>query len=151
MHLRAYDAADGQALPRLFYDTVHTVCAKDYTPAQLNAWAPPQPDPSAWDAALRGGTTLVAEENGVILGFGTIRADGYLDLLYVQKDHQGRGVGNILCDFLEGLYPVTIVTVHASKTARAFFEGRGYRLLHPRQAVRRGETLVNYVMELEVG
>lgn len=150
MRLRLYRAGDLPALLVLFYDTVHTVCAGDYTPAQLDAWAPKEREEAAWDASLRSRTTLVAEEDGVLLGFGNIGSDGYLDLLYVHKDHQGRGVAAVLCNFLETLYPVEKVTVHASETARPFFEKRGYRVLRPQQVERRGQVLTNYVMEKEL-
>lgn len=150
MDLRSFRPGDAPALYRLFYDTVHTVCAGDYTPAQLDAWAPETAGEAAWEAALRSRTTLVAEENGGILGFGSIGPDGYLDLLYIHRDHQRRGVAAVLCDFLETLYPVDRITVHASKTARPFFENRGYRVLRPRQVERRVQVLTNYVMEKEL-
>lgn len=150
MELRLYRPVDCPALVRLFYDTVHTVCAADYFPAQLDAWAPPGPDMAAWDYSLQSRTTLVAEEHGVILGFGNIGPDGYLDLLYVHRDHQRQGIAAVLCDLLETLYPVDRVTVHASKTARPFFERRGYHVLRPRQVERRGQSLTNYVMEKEL-
>ncbi len=151
MKIRQYRSADCAALMDLFYQTVHTVCAKDYTPAQLDAWAPKQADRAAWDKKFRSQTTLVAEDDGkAVLGFGAIGEDGYLDLLYVHRDHQGRGVGAVLCDFLEGLYPAERVTVHASETARPFFEHRGYRVTAPQQTERRGQSLTNYAMEKEL-
>ena len=129
MKIRTYRPADCVPLMTLFYDTIHTVCTGDYTPAQLDAWAPADRDSAAWDRSLKSRTTLVAEENGQILGFGNIGPDGYLDLLYVHRDWQRRGVAAAICDFLETLYPVDRVTVHASKTARPFFEARGYQVL----------------------
>ena len=39
MIIRPYQPEDCEALARLFYETVHTVNAKDYTEQQLNAWA----------------------------------------------------------------------------------------------------------------
>ena len=39
MKLREYRASDCPELTRLFYDTVHSVCAGEYTPEQLDAWA----------------------------------------------------------------------------------------------------------------
>ena len=39
MLLRNYVKTDCAQLARLFYDTVHTVNAKDYTQEQLAAWA----------------------------------------------------------------------------------------------------------------
>nr|WP_325301477.1 GNAT family N-acetyltransferase [uncultured Dysosmobacter sp.] len=150
MKIRTYCPADCVPLMTLFYDTIHTVCAGDYTPAQLDAWAPTDRDSAAWDRSLKSRATLVAEENGQILGFGNIGPDGYLDLLYVHRDWQRRGVAAALCDFLETLYPVDRVTVHASKTARPFFEARGYQVLETRQAERQGQSLTNYLMEKEL-
>lgn len=150
MTIRCYRTADLPTLLELFYDTVHTVCAADYAPAQLAAWAPERPDQAAWAASLQSRSTLVAEEGGTIVGFGSIGADGYLDLLYVHRDWQRRGIAAVLCDFLETLYPIDRVTVHASETAKPFFEKRGYRALHSQQVERRGQVLTNYVMEKEL-
>jgi putative acetyltransferase len=150
MKIRTYRPADCVPLMMLFYDTIHTACTADYTPAQLDAWAPADRDCAAWDRSLKSRTTLVAEEDGQVLGFGNIGPDGYLDLLYVHRDWQRRGVAAALCDFLETLYPVDRVTVHASKTARPFFEARGYRVLETRQAERQGQSLTNYLMEKEL-
>ena len=93
---------------------------------------------------------LVAEEDGAILGFGNIGPDAYLDLLYVHKDHQRQGISSVLCDFLETLYPVDRITVHASETAWPFFEKQGYRMLRSQRVERRGQVLTNYVMEKEL-
>ena len=76
--------------------------------------------------------------------------DGYLDLLYVRPACQGRGIGAALCDALEGLYPVGRLTVHASRTARPFFERRGWRVVRAQRVERRGQTLENFVMEKEL-
>lgn len=46
--------------------------------------------------------TLVAVEDGCAVGFGDIDSNtGYLDRLYVHKDHQGMGIATALCDRLE--------------------------------------------------
>lgn len=147
MKLRLYRSEDCSALARLFYDTVHTVNTRDYTPEQLDAWADGQVDLAAWDASFLAHHTLVAEEAGKILGFGDMDAAGYLDRLYVHRDHQGQGVATALCDALEAACPVKVFTTHASLTARSFFEGRGYRVLRRQTVVRRGVALDNYVME----
>ena len=39
MEIRSYAPSDIREMAALFYDTVHTVNARDYTPAQLDAWA----------------------------------------------------------------------------------------------------------------
>ena len=150
MILRSCQPSDSPALLRMFYDTVHTVCTADYTSAQLDAWAPADRDAASWTQTLFSRATLVAEAGGALLGFGNIGPDGYLDLLYVHREHQHQGVAAALCGALESLYPVERVTVHASITARPFFERRGYRVLRARQAARRGQMLTNFVMEKEL-
>lgn len=147
MKLRPYESGDCPALARLFYDTVHTVNGRDYTPEQLAAWADGQVDHSAWDTSFLAHHTLVAEENGVVLGFADMDSSGYLDRLYVHKDHQGQGVASALCDALEDACPAAVFTTHASLTARPFFEGRGYRVLRRQTVIRHGVPLDNYVME----
>ena len=116
MKLRAYQSGDLPAILNLVRDTVHTVCARGYTRAQLDAWAPAELDAAAWDASLLAHQTLVAEENGSIIGFADLAEDGYLDRLYVHRDWQGRGVASALCDALPGAR-----VTRASLTARPFF------------------------------
>lgn len=147
MELRPYESGDCPALARLFRDTVHTVNARDYTPEQLDAWADGQVDLFAWDTSFLAHHTLVAEEDGVILGFADMDGDGYLDRLYVHRDYQGRGVASALCDALEAACPAAVFTTHASLTARPFFEDRGYRVLRRQTVLRHGVALDNFVME----
>ena len=142
MILRADRGPDLPAILSLFRDTVHTVCARDYTRPQLDAWAPAEPDAAAWDASLRAHRTLVAEENGSILGFADLAEDGYLDRLYVHRDWQGRGVASARCAALAGGR-----RPHASITARPFFERRGWHVVREQRVERRGVALTNFVME----
>lgn len=83
----------------------------------------------------------------MIIGFGDISKAGYLDRLYVHKDHQKKGVGAAICTRLENAIGGKIVT-HASITARPFFENRGYKVIREQQVKRQGVVLTNFVMEL---
>ena len=60
MLLRAYRESDAAALCALFFDTVHTVCAKDYTEQQCDAWAPREFDCAALCGRLASSYALVA-------------------------------------------------------------------------------------------
>lgn len=139
--LRPYRPEDCPVLTELFYQTVHGVCHRDYTPDQLDAWADGQVDLAAWDLSFQAHTTLVAEWDGVIVGFADLRQDGYLDRLYVHKDYQGRGIATALLDALPGA-----TLTHASLTARPFLERRGWQVVREQQVERHGVKLTNFVM-----
>ena len=147
LQLRPYRPEDCRALAELFYDTVHTVNARDYAPEQLDAWASGEVDLRAWDGSFRAHTTLVAEAQGQIVGFADMDKGGYLDRLYVHRDFQGRGIATALCTALERACPSPRYTTHASITARPFFLARGYRVARQQRVERRGVELTNFVME----
>lgn len=147
MVYRKYRPSDCEKIAELFYQTVHSVNQKDYTPEQLDAWATGQVDLVQWNRTLSDHYTVVAEEDGAILGFGDIAEDGYLDRLYVHKDHQGQGIATALCDRLERAVGAQSIATYASITARPFFEKRGYQTVKPNQVERNGVRLTNYLMK----
>ena len=151
--LRLYRREDLEELIQLFYDTVHQVNLGDYSQREVDAWvpSPESVDRTAWGQSLSAHYTLVAERDGRILGFGDLDRTGYLDRLYVHKDFQRRGVATALAYALEGCargLGLSRVTVHASRTARPFFAGRGYRVRYGQRVERRGVSLENFGMEL---
>ena len=147
MTLRDYCKTDCTELARLFYDTVHTVNAKDYSRAQLDAWATGEVNLEAWNKSFQAHNTVVAEMDGQIVGFGDMDETGYLDRLYVHKDYQRRGVATAICDALEQNTKAAEFTTHASITARPFFEKRGYTVVKVQPVERRGILLTNFVMK----
>ncbi len=148
MFLRKYQPSDCKELTELFYNTVHTVNAKDYTEEQLDAWATGQVDLKKWDQSLQAHFSVVAVDDGIIVGFGDIDKTGYLDRLFVHSDYQGKGIATALCNRLESAVHENIVT-HASITARPFFEKRGYKVVKEQQVERQGIFLTNFVMTKE--
>lgn len=160
MELRKYHPRDCAEMARLFYDTVHTVNAADYTKEQLDAWADGQVDLEKWNASFLEHDTLVAVEGETIVGFGDMDSTGYLDRLYVHKDHQKKGIATVICDRLERSHRKRAAfrtetdgnarqeereraeltfTTHASITARPFFEKRGYVVKKEQQVERRAK------------
>jgi putative acetyltransferase len=150
MIIREYKPTDCEDLVKLFYHTVHTINAKDYSQEQLKVWATDKIDLEVWNRSLSEHFTVVAVENNIIVGFGDIDNSGYLDRLYVHKDYQRRGVATIICDKLEQAVKVNKIITHASITAKPFFEQRGFKVVKEHQVVRNRIALTNYVMEKQV-
>ncbi len=145
MMVRKYKPTDIKEIAELFYNTVHTINAIDYTLEQLNAWASGEVDLEAWNNSFEEHYTIIAEAGGKIVGFGDIDDSGYLDRLYVHKDYQGQGIATAICACLEQRAEGCI-TVHASITAKPFFEHRGYTTVTEQQVERHGVLLTNYKM-----
>ena len=146
MFLRKYQPSDCKELAELFYNTVHTINAKDYARKQLDAWATGQVDLEEWNQSLQEHYSVVAVEDEIIVGFGDIDKTGYLDHLYVHVDYQGKGVATTICNQLEQVMEGNIIT-HASITAKPFFEKRGYKIRKEQQVERQGIFLKNFIME----
>lgn len=146
MVIREYEPKDCKELAGLFYNTVHTVDAKDYTKEQLDAWATGKIDLEKWNQAFQEHYSIVAVDGEITIGFGDIDKTGYLDRLYVHKDYQGKGVATAVCNKLEQAVHGKVVT-HSSVTAKHFFQKRGYEIIKEQQVERQGIYLTNYVME----
>ncbi len=150
MRIRPYRQADAEAIVTLFYDTVHRVAAADYTPEQLDAWAPKVPDPAAWHGRMAPRHTLVAEEKGEIYGFAELDGNGYLDMFYCRHDAQRKGIGSRLFGKIQQRardVGLSRIVTDASITARPFFERQGFRLIKQNSIERHGVTLTNFTME----
>lgn len=147
MTLRKYMSSDCEAMAELFFQTVHSVNAKDYTKEKLDVWASGKVDLKAWDKSFTEHYTVVALENDIIVGFGDIDRTGYLDRLYVHRDYQRKGIAAAICDELERAIDTDAVTTQASVTAKPFFEHRGYSVVREQKSVRDGIALTNFLME----
>ncbi|WP_324824202.1 GNAT family N-acetyltransferase [Sinanaerobacter sp. ZZT-01] len=149
MILRAYRPEDCAFMARLFYDTVHTINARDYTNEQLDAWATGDVDLNEWNHSLLENDTLIAEIDGKIVGFADMEQTGYLNRLYIHKEYQRKGIAAALVNELEqrakvkGLFNFE---TDASITAKPFFEKQGYMVKTKQEVIRSGIILVNYKM-----
>ena len=127
MFVRGYQMSDCKEITELFYNTVHTINAKDYTKEQLDVWATGQADLEKWNQSLQEHYSIVAIDNKIIVGFGDIDKDGYLDRLFVHSNYQGKGVATAICNQLEQAVDGKITT-YASITANHFLKNEGIKL-----------------------
>jgi putative acetyltransferase len=149
--LRPYRPDDAPALLTLFRDTVRRVNSRDYSPAQVAAWASDDIGTARWFARFSGRFVPVAEQAGRPVGFAELEPDGHIDRAYVSADHQGQGIGRRLLSAVvaEGRRVGLVrLSTEASITARPFFEARGFTVLAPQVVTLRGVEFVNYRMEL---
>lgn len=145
---------DLDAAAKLFSDTVHAVNSRDYTPEQLDAWAPRDERCLAQIAEkLSGQQTVGLKECGILIGFGSLDDEGDIDMLFVHKDRQGQGVAKAILRELERLALKSgkqAVSTFASVTARPFFERMGYGVERENVVDRDGVSLVNYLMSKQL-
>jgi putative acetyltransferase len=148
--LRPYRPDDAPALLALFRDTIRRVNSRDYSPAQVAAWASDDIDTVAWFGRFSGRFVPVAEEAGRPVGFAELETNGHIDRVYVSADHQRQGVGRqLLAAVVAEARRVGLgrLFTEASITARPFFEAQGFATLAPQVVTCRGAEFVNYRME----
>ena len=148
--LRAYRPDEAPALLALFRDTIRRVNSRDYSPAQVAAWASDDIDTVRWFGRFAGRFVPVAEEGGRPVGFAELEPDGHIGRVFVSADHQRRGIGRqLLAAVVAEARRVGLARLftEASITARPFFEAQGFAVLVSQVVMCRGVEFVNYRME----
>ena len=147
--IRPYLASDGEATLEIFLRAIREVAAKDYSTAQINAWARID-DRAGWADRRGSRPTWIAEITGRPVGFGDLVPDGYLDMMFVHPEFQGLGIATLLLNRVmqeaEALGLNRLYT-EASITARPFFGRRGFLVVKIQQVEKRGEILSNFLMK----
>lgn len=142
------------AAAELFFETVHRSNGGDYSPDQLDAWAPSGLDHQRVIAdKLASQYTLVAKASDALVGFASLAEPDYLDMLFVHPAWQRRGIARQLVAHLEPHAQhcgAAIIRTHSSLTARPFFEASGYRFVSENTVMRNGIELKNLLMEKEL-
>jgi len=156
-NIRPLEDIDIPATAKVFYDAVQVGAANHYDVTQRNAWAPGIPDLKEWRYRLDGQTVFVAERDGVVIGFMSLRSNddttGIIDLAFVAPPVMGSGVGRRLHEAIvqaardQGL---THLTTEASLVARPFFERQGWRFVGKKPVMRGGVPLACNAMELDL-
>lgn len=142
---------DLEAVQKLFVETIKSTCKNDYSPAQISVWTSSVQNKERWLGIMRDQHFLVAEIENTIVGFGSLENGNYLDFLYVHKDYLRRGVANYLYQELlaeSQQQGFDRLTSDVSKTARPFFETKGFIVVKENKMVKQGVEISNYHMEL---
>jgi UPF0176 protein len=150
MLIRLFQKLDIDQIAQLFHDTIREVNIRDYSPTQVQAWAPDDLYFTDWTENCTSNFTYVAEEESKIIGFAQLETDGHIDCFYCHKEYQRCGVGTRLYREIEAKaleLKIERLFVEVSITARAFFKSRGFAVVKEQQVACRGEKLTNFVME----
>lgn len=124
MKIREFKKEDVGEMYKLFYNTVHGVNKSDYTKKQLEVWAPKVKDLSEWREKFLSTRTYIMEDHDKVVGFANIDKTGYLDMMYVHADYQGRGVGSKLMKNIVAYidkHSIKKINANVSITAVPFF------------------------------
>jgi putative acetyltransferase len=152
--LRPFMQSDTIALGDLFAQSIEELTADEYNDDQRLAWISTAADVEAFAERLEDMVTLVIQVDGQYLGFGSLKKDSAIDMLFVHPYAAGQGVGTAIADALERIAAgrgVKEISVDASDTAREFFEKRGYVAVHRNMVPLEDQWLSNTTMKKTLG
>lgn len=150
--VRPYRDGDAPHLSEIYFESVRQIARRDYTAAQVEAWAPAPPDARNIDLRARDGRILLValDDAAHPIAYGDLERDGHVDHLYCHPTWVGKGVASCLYEQLERIareQQLIRLFVEASETARPFFEKRGFISRERNVTQVRGVWLHNYTME----
>ena len=77
MKERPYEPSDLPSVMEIYTASIRSLAAHFYSPEQIAAWAPAPPDVARWQERLSRLHTIVAQSDGVLVGFASYTDDGY--------------------------------------------------------------------------
>lgn len=128
--LRPFLPGDTMALRELFAQSIEELTQDDYDEDQRAAWASAAEDANAFSQRLAQSLTLVVQVEGDYLGFGSLKDNKTIDMLFVHPYYAGQGVGTALLNALEKIAAARgaeMLSADASDMAQEFFERHGYQ------------------------
>ena len=133
----------------MFVDTISTICKDDYSPDQIKAWTSSIENTHRWIDKLTSQYFLIAELDNKIVGFASLENNDYFDFLYVHKDYQRQGIADMLYSEIEKeaiSRNATVLSSDVSKTARIFFEKKGFKTIASQTNIIKDVEIINYKM-----
>ncbi|WP_332400660.1 GNAT family N-acetyltransferase [Vibrio metschnikovii] len=150
IEIRKYQESDALDLWAIFYHTVRNVNLRDYSQAQVEAWAPDDFSSEIWQRKMNLLSPFVAEIDGKIVGYSDLQENGLIDHFFCHHEYQGQGVGRQLMEHvlrMGELQGITRFYSEVSITARPFYERFGFNVIQEQTIEVRGQKLCNFVME----
>ncbi|MDV6254331.1 GNAT family N-acetyltransferase [Vibrio sp. EA2] len=148
--IRNYRVEEAKVLWDIQFYTIRNINIRDYSQAQVEAWAPEHLDFSVWEKRMKGLSPFVAEIDGVVVGYTDLQANGLIDHFFCHHEYQGKGVGKALMNHVfkvGSLQGIKRYFSEVSITARPFYEHFGFKVVQVQEVEIRGQKLRNFVME----
>lgn len=149
MITREFRIGDELALYQVFYSAIHEIASQNYTPEQINAWAPAEIDQDRWINKMRDINPFVVEVAGKIVAYADVQLNGYIDHFFVAGATARQGVGSMLMNHIHQsatTQSITTLTAHVSLTAQPFFTKFGFSIMEQCCPVIRGVAFSNALM-----
>ncbi|MDQ6470517.1 GNAT family N-acetyltransferase [Flavobacterium sp. LHD-80] len=153
MNFRKATISDLLEMQKLFVQTIQSVCKNDYNPDQINAWVSGAENTQRWVDVIEKQFVLLAIIENKIAGFGTLKDSNYIDLFFIHKDFQRKGIANKIFNELEleaKNHHSKSITSDVSITAKPFFEKKGFAVKTIQKNIVKGVEIINYKMEKEL-
>lgn len=87
--IRKYRNSDALITWQLFYNTVREVNIQDYSFDQVCAWAPERFDEQKWACSMKSINPLIAELDGIVVGYADLQPDGLIDHFFAIINTKG--------------------------------------------------------------
>jgi putative acetyltransferase len=149
--IRPFRQGDEPALFAIYQSAIRETASKDYTPEQIEAWAPPVLDPELWARRMQGIKPFVVESAGQIVAYADVQSTGYIDHFFVAGGCAMQGVGTLLMQHLLAQarqQSILELTSDVSRTAQPFYAKFGFVVVSHNNPVVRGVVVPNALMRL---
>lgn len=130
LHIRPATQDDAVSLLETHIASIRDLCAKDYTPGQIDAWITPKTADLYRKTLQEGNAIFLAEEHERVIGFIDLElSQGEIRSFYLRKEAARRGIGTALLQRAEDhfrLRGISAVTLTSTLTSVRFYEARGF-------------------------
>ena len=153
MNFRKATISDLAEMNELFVQTIQSICKNDYSPEQINVWISGAENTQRWIDVIQKQFVLLSVIQGKIVGFGTLKDNNHIDLFFIHKDFQRKGIANKIFNELEleaKKHHSRIITSDVSITAKPFFEKKGFVVKSEQKNMIKSIEIINYKMEKEL-
>jgi len=136
-------------MQQLFVETIQHSCRNDYSQEQIDVWISSVTNNERWESLLKNQYCIIAETDNKIVGYGSLEDGNYVDFMYVHKDYLRQGVANRIYQELERESKrcgYSKMTSDVSKTARPFFEKKGFKVIRKNKKEINGVEISNFHM-----